>query len=177
MLDWAMQHSQLISDVLNLGMLLVWIIYLHVIVIGRRRQARANILITIGSGSGLAARCLVSNMSAEAIYIHSIILRLETEEGVVNASVTEIDTVEGQHEPSDLNLWTRQGPLQSGKLRDLGTFDGMIEHALLIGSNGAGTESAEAGDASDADHEGHRGLCLGGSARRGGAQLRRDPRG
>ncbi|TNC60456.1 hypothetical protein FHG71_22030, partial [Rubellimicrobium roseum] len=80
MLDWLSANSDAVNVVLNLAMLLVWIVYLQVFVSSYRRQRRANILISVGGGSGLDARCLVSNMSEGAIYIRSLVLDLITAE-------------------------------------------------------------------------------------------------
>ncbi|WP_218014232.1 hypothetical protein, partial [Rubellimicrobium roseum] len=45
-------------------------------------------------------------------------------------AVTEIEDLEEWKGPTDLNLWTRQGPLNPGSVRDMGTFRGMLGHAL-----------------------------------------------
>ena len=87
-------------------MLLVWIAFLQVFVSSYRRQKRPNILIHRGAGSELEARCLISNMSAEPIYIESLIATVETVDGRWSCPVTEAD--EGR---SDLTLATRQGPM------------------------------------------------------------------
>ncbi|WP_134495937.1 hypothetical protein [Microvirga pakistanensis] len=106
-------------------MLFVWIAYLQVFVSSYRRQKRSNIQINRGAGFGLEARCLISNMSAEAIYIESIIATVETNEGRWSCPVTEL--LEGR---SDLDLKTRQGPLQAGRFVDIGSFHSLIEPAL-----------------------------------------------
>jgi hypothetical protein len=109
-------------------MLLVWIAYLQVFVSSYRRQKRSNILINRGAGSGLEARCLLSNMSAEAIYIESIIASAETTKGRWRYPVTEL--LEGR---SDLDLKTRQGPLQAGRFVDIGSFQSLIEPVFQRG--------------------------------------------
>jgi uncharacterized protein with PhoU and TrkA domain len=40
---------------------------------GVRQQKRSDVLINRGTGAGLEARCMISNMSPEAIYIESVI--------------------------------------------------------------------------------------------------------
>src|SRR5690606_34857470 len=48
---------------------------------------------------------------------------------IVSRSVTEIDGLEEWVSPSELQLWTRQGPLKSGDVRDMGEMRNIIEHA------------------------------------------------
>lgn len=130
MLDWLSTNGEAVNVILNAAMLLVWIVYLQVFVSSYRRQRRATILISVGGGSGLDARCLVSNMSEGAIYIRSLLLDLTTAEGTSSHSITEIEDLEEWKGPTDLNLWTRQGPLDPGGVRDMGPFRSMIGHAL-----------------------------------------------
>jgi len=130
MLEWLAAHDGAANTVINLGMLLVWVVYLHVFVSSYRRQKRANILISIGAGTGLQARCLVSNLSQSPIYVRSILLDVKTAAGAISLSVTELEELERWERPSELDLWTRQGPLQPGSVRDLGTFASMLDHAI-----------------------------------------------
>lgn len=146
MLDWITRNHQIIGSVINLGMLVVWIVYLQVFVSNYRRQTRAHILINLGSGSGLDARCLVSNMSSEPIYIQSIIIEWDMPDSYHSRPVTELDGVEEWDEPSDLDLWTRQGPLGAGQIRDMGAFRAMLEHALSGRSDAGEDPGADAWD-------------------------------
>lgn len=134
MWNWIASNHQVISALANIVMLFVWIAYLQVFVSSYRRQKRSNILINRGAGSGLEARCLISNMSAEAIYIDSLIATVETTEGRWSCPVTEL--LEGR---SDLDLKTRQGPLQAGQFVDIGSFQSLIEPVLqtAMGLRGA----------------------------------------
>ncbi|SCY93480.1 hypothetical protein [Microvirga guangxiensis] len=129
MWNWIASNHQVIGALANIAMLFVWIAYLQVFVSSYRRQKRPNILINRGAGSGLEARCLISNMSAEAIYIESIIATAETTEGRWSSPVTEM--LEGR---SDLDLKTRQGPLLAGHFVDVGSFESLIDPALPGGA-------------------------------------------
>jgi len=140
MLNWLSEYSDVVDVALNAAMLLVWIAYLQVFVSSYRRQRQANILISVGGGSGLDARCLVSNLSQGAIYVRSLLLDLTTAEGISSHSVTEIEDLEDWKGPTDLNLWTRQGPLDPGSVRDMGPFRAMLDHAIRAGH--APTEQA-----------------------------------
>ncbi len=136
MWNWIETNHQVISALANIAMLLVWIAYLQVFVSSYRRQKRSNILINRGAGAGLEARCLISNMSAEAIYIESLIASVATAEGRWSCPVTELP--EGCS-----HLKTRQGPLKAGQLVDIGSFRSLIEPVLR---GGAGRRDADAPD-------------------------------
>jgi hypothetical protein len=125
MWNWIASNHQVISVLANLAMLFVWIAYLQVFASSYRRQKRPSIQINRGGGSGLEARCLVSNMSAEAIYIESIIVTAQTTEGSWTCPVTELQ--EGR---SDLELKTRQGPVKTGQFVDIGSFRSLVEPVL-----------------------------------------------
>ncbi|MBM1170601.1 hypothetical protein [Microvirga arabica] len=134
MWNWIASNHQVIGAMANIAMLFVWIAYLQVFVSSYRRQKRSKILINRGAGSGLEARCLISNMSAEAIYIESLIVSVETTDGHWSYPVTEL--LEGR---SDLELATRQGPLQTGQLIDIGSFQSLIQPVLRRGMGLDGT--------------------------------------
>lgn len=129
MWNWIAANHQVISALANIAMLFVWIAYLQVFVSSYRRQKRSNILINRGAGSGLEARCLISNMSAEAIYIESVIATIETAAGRWSCPVT--DLLEGR---SDLDLKTRQGPVQAGQFVDIGSFQSLVQPVFRRGA-------------------------------------------
>lgn len=139
MWEWIASNHQVISALANIAMLFVWIAYLQVFVSSYRRQKRPNILIHRGAGSELEARCLISNMSAEPIYIESLIATLETADGRWSCPVTDVD--EGR---SDLTLATRQGAMQTGQFADFGSFRSLLESGLRMRTE------PERGTASDA---------------------------
>lgn len=128
-LGWIEANHELVSLLVGLGTLLVWVTYLHAFLASYRRQRTGTILITVGQGRGLDGHCLVTNMGAEPVYIFALIARVESQREVRSRAVTELEG-EQWSEPSDLRLWTRQGPLNSGELRDMGSFRGMVNHVL-----------------------------------------------
>ncbi len=127
-MTWIAEHSELINLLINIGMLVVWVAYLQVFLAGYKRHRKAKILINPGGGKGLEARCLVTNMSAEPIYIHALLARLDGPSGTMTFPVTEPDKAEHWQAPSDLKLWTRQGPLEKGKVRDMGAMQLIFDH-------------------------------------------------
>lgn len=141
MLSWLQEHSQAISAVTGLGTLGVWLIYLQVFVSNYRRQLRAKILISRGAGSGLESRCLVSNMSAAPVYIQSVIVTLDLDGERLMAPVTDLSGREDDQTGTGAGLPTRQGPLASGELKDVGTFGNLVRHVLH--SDGADDRGGE----------------------------------
>ena len=81
------------------------------------------------------ALCLISNMSAESIFIQHIVARLETDNGTYVQDVTELEQEyeEGDEERErrdnavTLDDSTRQGPLGSGEFAHIGAFNSVIE--------------------------------------------------
>lgn len=67
-------------------------------------------------------------MSAEPIYIYALLAKLDGPSGTIACLVTEPDEAEHWQDPSDLHLWTRQGPLESGKVRDMGSMQIIFDH-------------------------------------------------
>ncbi len=138
MWNWIASNDQVIGAPANIAMLFIRIAYLQVFVSSYRRQKRSNILINRGAGSGLEARCLIRNMSAEAIYIESIIATGETTEGCWRLPVT--DLLEGR---SDLDLKTRQGLLQAGRFIDRGTFQKLMKPVMQKANGPRGTVTSD----------------------------------
>jgi hypothetical protein len=126
--QWISQHSQTLGALVSLGTLIVWVVYLQLFIAGYRRQRRAKILITRGVGDGLDAQCFVCNMSEAVVYIQSMIVTLEMDGGGWVAPVTDLVFLEHDGNRADLELKTRQGPLTTGELRDMGTFHDLISH-------------------------------------------------
>ncbi len=127
MIDWIVANHELASLIISAGTLVVWVSYLQVFLASYRRQRRGAILITLGQQRGPDAHCLVTNMGAEPVYIVALIVQVEDADGTRSRSITEPED-ESWSEPSDLRLWTRQGPLDSGDLRDMGSIKGIVEH-------------------------------------------------
>lgn len=129
MLAWIAAHQQVLSVLLNFSMLVVWIAYLQIFVLGYIRQRRPNILIHRGGGANLEARCLISNMSAEAIYVTSILATLEAEGGQWSDPITDGELPDRWRQDQEPDL-TRQGPLASAGYRDIGHFSGFVERVV-----------------------------------------------
>lgn len=129
MLAWIASHQKVLSVLINFSMLLVWIAYLQIFVTGYIRQRRPNILINRGVGSTLEAHCLISNMSAEAVYVATIIAALEVDDDRWSYPVTDGELPDGWRDDQVANT-TRQGPLASGGYRDIGHFRSFVERVV-----------------------------------------------
>jgi hypothetical protein len=128
-MQWLARNHELVSSLTGIGMLLVWLVYLQVFVSSYRRQLRAKLLITRSTGEGFEARCFVSNMSAGPVYVQSIILSVETADGTIVCPVTDLLDLEDEAPGADPQSRTRQGPLLTGQLKDIGAFGSLLKHA------------------------------------------------
>lgn len=133
MSEWIASNNQVISVLANVGMLIVWVAYLQIFVGSYRRQRRPKILVNHGAGSGLGARCLVSNMSADPIYVLSVIATIDTLDGRWTCPITDLQDSDEVEALPDLSLATRQGPLQPGQVMDIGPFRTLMEHVVRHG--------------------------------------------
>lgn len=129
MLDWIRENHQLLSVLANVGMLLVWIVYLQLFLSSYKRQTLPKILINIGAGRDIDARCLVSNMSSDAIYVESLIATLETEKDRWVRPVTDAHELAEEQE-HDLRSVTAQGPLKQGQVMDVGSFRNLVQRVV-----------------------------------------------
>lgn len=130
MLEWITANADLINVFANLGMLGIWAFYLQMLYSSFSRDRRPRLLITRGMRSDLEARCLVTNMSRDTIFIRSILVVLETGAGELRYPVTEIEEIENTGASGDIKQQTRQGPIASGAMRDLGSFSAIVTHVL-----------------------------------------------
>ncbi|SHF35521.1 hypothetical protein SAMN02745148_02403 [Modicisalibacter ilicicola DSM 19980] len=137
MLEWISQNSKVLSFFTNLGILIIWLAYAQLLYMGFRRQRRPRLIINRGKKKDIEALCIISNMSAEAIFIEYIIADLETSEGTITMDVTDFDqeyTEGDENRKRDTSPGlggvrenTRQGPLESGDFLHIGTFAELIK--------------------------------------------------
>lgn len=132
MAEWINSHNEVLQVILNALMVLIWIFYLQIFLFSFLRSRRPEILITLGAGAGLKARCFVTNLGLEPIYILDILVDLETDEEMHRAIITDRTELSDQ-ELNDPTEATNQGPLESGKFMDIGNFETLVRRA---GSSG-----------------------------------------
>lgn len=128
MLEWMSENSSLVQAAVGAVTALVWVIYLHIIVLGFRRQQRTEILIHLGGARDLNARILVSNLGFEPIYILEIMLTVWTAKGEQMSSVADRTEIarDNLETPGQATL---QGPLKSGDVVDIGSFENLLDRA------------------------------------------------
>ena len=129
MWQWINQNAQALSFFASLGTLAVWLFYAHLLFSGFKRQRKARILITQGWGQQVDSVCLISNMSQEPIYIHSLLMTIRTQDGEYTESITDFDTAQPNDSEDHPQEVTRQGPLRAGEQMNLGTFRSLIRQA------------------------------------------------
>lgn len=125
---WILEHPQTITAVTSAATLVVWVLYLQLFYLGYRRQKQAKLLITRGGGHSTEARCMITNMSPEIVFVSVIVVELRSGKLTFTRSLsdTERDQHEGRDERSDL----LQGPLGSGEYLDIGSFADLISSDL-----------------------------------------------
>lgn len=129
MWQWLNQNSPALGLALSLGMLGVWAFYLNLFVRGYRRERRCKILISLGGQQDLTARCLITNMSAEPVYVENVTATVSLEEEEWSCSVSEYGWSRDDNSPMRPEFRTRQGPLLSGQWRDIGSISDVLERA------------------------------------------------
>ncbi|MCQ4257827.1 hypothetical protein [Stutzerimonas stutzeri] len=131
MIDWLKDNHQLLTLGISACTLLVWVFYAHLLLLNFRRQRKPSLIINRGAGRGLSSLCLISNMSAEPMFINQLVVSIETSKGPLELDVTDIrQSIDSETAASpDLSIGqtTHQGPLRSGEYVQVGTFQGMLE--------------------------------------------------
>lgn len=123
--EWAALNGGVLSALTGVGTLIVWLIYLQIFASSYRRQLRATLLITRGAGQNDGTHCFVSNMSANPVYIQSVLVTLETDSFSITSAATDIDDIAEQENTPSRDR-TRQGPLHPGEMKDIGTFRSLM---------------------------------------------------
>ncbi|HET8791987.1 MAG TPA: hypothetical protein VFM75_12330 [Modicisalibacter sp.] len=148
MLDWISQHKEVLSVLIGIGTLIIWLVYAQLLYLGFRRQRRPRIIINRGKRKDIDALCIISNMSAESVFIEYIIAELETSHGTIVMDVTDYEQTyeEGDEKGKEdagetagdykqrrtlthgrVDENTRQGPLESGGFLHIGSFSDVIK--------------------------------------------------
>lgn len=132
MIEWLKSNHQLISLVISASTLLVWVFYAQLLLLNFRRQRKPSLIINRGAGKGLGSLCLISNMSAEPMFINQLVVCVETSKGPLDVDVTDIwKSIENDADASPdliIHQTTHQGPLRSGDFIQIGTFQSMLRN-------------------------------------------------
>lgn len=148
-MNWLSQNYQSLTVLTSFGTLLIWLLYAQLLYAGYRRQRRPRIIINRGKRKDADALCIISNMSAEPVFVEYIVAELETSEGTITMDVTDYeqeydnrdDNEDGEQRgeqdslpsiPERVRDNTRQGPLQSGDFLHIGTFRDIIRRVARV---------------------------------------------
>jgi hypothetical protein len=134
MWDLITQNKDILIVLTNFGTLIIWLVYAQLLYSGFRRQRSPKVIINRGSKKDINALCIISNMSAEAIFISYIFAEIETNQGTIELDVTDLEHISSEDNDSgnDSNPIgkladnTRQGPLASGGYLHIGSFNSLI---------------------------------------------------
>ena len=136
---WIRENQFIFTLAISTATLCVWIFYAHLLMLSHRRQRRPKLIINRGAGRNLNSLCLISNMSAEPIFINQIFFLLHTSEGTFSSDVTDVREVGDEDNPRDIILSqaTHQGPLRQGDFTHIGSFAALIrrvtrQHGLEV---------------------------------------------
>lgn len=122
---WLGNNQGQVGAVLSALTLGVWVLYLQLLLNSYRHQRRPKILINMGAGHTIDAKCVVANMSAEPIYIEAVVLSLALRERQVVCTLSNLNAP-STPEVDPRSQWF-QGTLDSGELLDLGSYGDLIE--------------------------------------------------
>ncbi len=122
-MDWFANNTHVASAIANVGLLVVWIVYAHVLYQDLRSKQRPRIIIDYMRMSGDGAACVVTNLSTAPIYLECVIGVIISDDGEVAAAVGDRDLLEAHSaDARELVARMRQGPMEPGELIWVGTI-------------------------------------------------------
>ncbi|WP_155834327.1 hypothetical protein [Halotalea alkalilenta] len=130
MINWINENSGALLVINGIATLCVWLFYAQLLYQNFARQRRPRILINRSRSRNLDSICLLSNMSSEKIFIEYILVTLHSEKGCVTADIAEFELPSDKEDDLSLENETRQGPLESGQTKRIGTYRALYERVL-----------------------------------------------
>ncbi|WP_265516499.1 hypothetical protein [Nitratireductor luteus] len=127
MWEFIKDNHGAISAVTAVLTMMIWVLYFQLLLNSYRHRIRPKININRGGGRSSNSRCVITNMSAEAVYVDAVILTFKGGEKQRICSLSDLDV--SPSADKDLRQQLLQGPLASGEFIDIGSFDELIEHA------------------------------------------------
>jgi len=143
-MNWLIENAQAVSAAASVGMLCIWTIYLTIFWRGYRRQLKPKLVINKGAGDGLDAHCLLTNMSQQPIHIQGVMASLDLPDQTCSGYITDAEDVRAAGNPHGWQQLTRQGPLSSGSMMDMGTFRYILDYVLRTAKPKSNGSIAEA---------------------------------
>ena len=128
-MEFIYRHSELISMLSNVGVLLVWLVYAQLLYLNFSRQRKPKININQIHGYELGSSvCVISNLSQEPIQVECVLLVLLFSDHSLVYNVTEKQRNDGSQSWDNIHALTRQGALTSGSHVSLGRFCELLDH-------------------------------------------------
>ena len=125
-MNWFADNSTLIQTFTAIATALIWAVYLQMLLSGVFRQRRPSLSINRGSGEGLEAQVILSNLGYEPIYVQDLLVTLDVEgDGMHTYYVTDRRELSSDQIAQSLG-GTTQGPLKMGDYISLGTVRGIL---------------------------------------------------
>ncbi|WP_096173541.1 hypothetical protein [Cohaesibacter sp. ES.047] len=122
------------SGALNVGLnllgVVIWAVYLHVFWRSYIRNTRTELHIDVAAAKGHSARCLVTNMGSDMIYIEDVIADIEINDEIYSAIVADREEMDEDINETPLSR-TNRGPLKGGCFLDLGSLRQLAERVHL----------------------------------------------
>jgi hypothetical protein len=128
MLEWIGARSDVIDTAANVAIVVIWVVYLQVFLVTFRRQRRTSIHIDRGVASDEHARCIVTNMGQEPVYLLAVVVDFGGDGHRQRAVVTDRDELAEKEVSVQLDR-TNQGPLAQGEARDVGSLADLMQRA------------------------------------------------
>lgn len=128
MLKWLDQNVDFLTLLANLGMLVVWMTYLHLMYVSYRRERRKRLLIHSGSTSGLDAPWMLINLSKEPVHVLCVLVVAKyADDGKrIAGSASYRTSVAVEAEGVELRDRMKQGPVGAGEMLPLGTMRHLV---------------------------------------------------
>jgi len=133
--NWMVSHTEVISAVASLAMLLVWIFYTNLLYKQFKHQHHPRLMIHQAPDTAGDSLCLLINMGERLINIVSILITGFTAEEEVSVEISDYQKMNQSDEASsqiqnDIRMLLKQGPLSSGEYIIVGRFDHLIQNLL-----------------------------------------------
>lgn len=117
-----------VSPISNLGMVIIWVIYLQLFFIQYRRSSRPYLVVHHGQNESADSMCMLVNMGKEAVHVQCVQIVVQTQDDDERLlTVTRYEHVNSDE--NNLRQSLRQGPLESGDFLVLGSFRDMLSGA------------------------------------------------
>lgn len=124
------EHAPFLNVIFNGMMVVIWTMYFQVFLVNHLRQARNMIHIDLGAAQGAMSRCLVTNLSSNAIYVQAIIADLSSNGATSRTQITDREEIP-LNDGKDPLARTNRGTLYSGQTVDIGSLEDLVSRAQI----------------------------------------------